>query len=228
VAETVAVEALRVLIGYDPTQPLVVMDLSTELPDISEIDRYTPQMIAGRPELAQLDAQRQALIEEVKQARAERFPQINYNIIGGFESDSLRAAPLHEHSGVQATVSVTIPIFDWGVNRSRQRQAEYRLRSMDSARRLAQLNFNQQFAAARLQSLSAAERIGLARAGVADAERNLEISVARYRAGEAQVIEVTDAQNTLTGQRAALYQAVFDYQVALARLKQASGQPVGQ
>ena len=40
-------------------------------------------------------------------------------------------------------------------------------------------------------------------AHVADAQRNLDLSIARYRAGEAQIIEVTDAQNTLASQRAA-------------------------
>src|SRR5262249_53401256 len=153
---------------------------------------------------------------EANQARAERRPQITYNIIGGFESDSLRAQPVREHSGAQATVGITIPIFDWGASRSRERQAQFRLQSLDLARRLAQRNYNQQFTTARLQALSAAERIRLARAGINDAQRNLEISIARYRAGEAQIIEVTDAQTTLTAQRAALYQAVFDYQVALA------------
>ncbi|MEP7339413.1 MAG: TolC family protein [Acidobacteriota bacterium] len=227
-AEAAAIESLRVLIGYDPAQPVVVANLSTEQPDVTEIDRFTLQMIAQRPELAQFDAQRTALAEEAKQARAERLPQITYNIIGGFETDSLRSQPLREHSGVQATVGITIPIFDWGVSRSRQRQAEYRMQSLDSARRLAQRSFNQQFATARQQALSAAERVRLARAGIADAQRNLEISIARYRAGEAQIIEVTDAQNTLTGQRTSLYQAVFDYQLALARLKQSTGQAAGQ
>jgi outer membrane protein TolC len=223
-AEAVAIETLRVLIGYDPAQTLTVTDLATEQPNIAEIDRFTLQMTAGRPELAQFDAQRRAIAEEVNQARAERRPQITYNIIGGFESDSLRAQPLREHSGVQATVGITIPIFDWGASRSRQRQAQFRLQSLESARRLAQRNYSQQFTTARQQALSAAERIRLSRAGITDAERNLEISIARYRAGEAQIIEVTDAQNTLTAQRGALYQAVFDYQVALARLRQATGQ----
>jgi outer membrane protein TolC len=56
------------------------------------------------------------------------------------------------------------------------------------------------------------------------AQDNLSASIARYRAGEAQIIEVTDAQTTLVAQRSALYQASFDYQVALARLKLATGQ----
>jgi outer membrane protein TolC len=53
---------------------------------------------------------------------------------------------------------------------------------------------------------------------------NSAASIARYRAGEAQIVEVTDAQTTLVEQRSALHQAIFDYQTALARLRQATGQ----
>ena len=72
--------------------------------------------------------------------------------------------------------------------------------------------------------ISAATRIRLAGAGVAQAQSNLDASIARYRAGEAQIIEVTDAQTTLVAQKSALYQAIFEYQAALARLRQAAGQ----
>ncbi|MDX6559695.1 MAG: hypothetical protein QOF72_2744, partial [Blastocatellia bacterium] len=68
------------------------------------------------------------------------------------------------------------------------------------------------------------ERVRLAREGVLAAQDNLSASIARYRAGEAQIIEVTDAQTMLVTQRAALYQALFDYQTALGRLRQATGQ----
>jgi outer membrane protein TolC len=59
---------------------------------------------------------------------------------------------------------------------------------------------------------------------MATAERNLDVSIARYRAGEAPILEVTDAQTTLIAQRTAYYQALFDYQSARARLAQAIGQ----
>lgn len=222
--ETAATESLRVLIGFDPTMPIAVTDLSTAPPDVGEVEQFNAEMIARRPELRQVDAQRAAITEEAKQARSERRPQITYSINGGFATDALRPTPLRDHAGVQATVGVTIPLFDWGASKSRERQAQLRLQTLDSVRLLALRSFNQQFATARAQARSAADRIRLARAGVADAERNLEISIARYRAGEAQIIEATDAQNTLTVQRAALNQAVFDYQVALTRLRQATGQ----
>lgn len=223
-AETAAAESLRVLIGYAPAAPVVVTDLSTAQPAAGEVDEFTAETITQRPELRQLEAQRSAITEEAKQARSERRPQITYSINGGFATDALRPAPLRDHAGMQATVGVTIPLFDWGASKSRERQAQLRLQALDSTRLLALRSFNQQFAAARAMALSAANRISLTRAGVTDAERNLDISIARYRAGEAQIIEVTDAQTTLTAQRAALYQALYDYQVALARLRQATGQ----
>ena len=52
---------------------------------------------------------------------------------------------------------------------------------------------------------------------------NLSASAARYNAGEASIVEVTDAQNTLIILRLALYQAIFDYQTARTRLLRAIG-----
>jgi outer membrane protein len=128
------------------------------------------------------------------------------------------------HTGALASISVTVPIFDWGASRSRERQAQLRARNAESERALALRSFAQQFYTARAQALSSATRIGLLQASVIDAERNVQTSIARYRAGEAPILEVTDAQTTLAAQRAALFQALFDYQIARARLAQAAGQ----
>ncbi|HMF57339.1 MAG TPA: TolC family protein, partial [Pyrinomonadaceae bacterium] len=131
---------------------------------------------------------------------------------------------LREHTGVSAAFNLSIPIFDWGASRSRERQAEARLQITENERTQAVRGFNQQFNSARTQALSAASRVRLAATGIALARSNLDASIARYRAGEAQIIEVTDAQTTLAAQRLAYFQALFDYQVALARLRQAAGE----
>src|SRR6266550_4013217 len=157
-------------------------------------------------------------------ARADRLPALSYSINGGFDSDSLKGPRLKEHSGVSAAVSLTIPIFDWGVTRSKERQARLRVQVAENERTIAVRGFTQQFFAARAQAASAAARVRLAREGVLEAQNNLAASIARYRAGEAQIIEVTDAQTMLVTQRTALYQALFDYQTALGRLRQATGQ----
>jgi outer membrane protein len=222
--EAVAADSLRVLVGYDFTRPVTTTELLLDVPQPGEIERFTADALARRPELRQLEAERRAALEEVKAARAERRPQLTYSLSGGFVSDSLRPLSLREHTGVSATVGVSIPLVDWGVARSRARQAELRAAAAQSARALAERTLAQAFFSARAQALAAAARINLARTGIADAEQNLAASLARYRAGEAEILEVTEAQNTLIAQRTALYQALFDYQVARARLRQVTGQ----
>lgn len=224
VSELIAAAGLRVLVGYDLAKPIDALDLTTAAPNVVEVDRFAASSITTRPELTQLDAEKRAAQQEAKAARAERLPQFTYSINAGFDSNSLKPDPLHDHSGVLATVNLTIPIFDWGASRSREQQARLRMQSFESERNLALRNLTSQFYAVRAQALAAAARYQFLSASVSDAERNVQSSIARYRGGEAPFIEVSDAFSTLASQRAALYQTLFDYQSAKARLQQATGQ----
>jgi outer membrane protein TolC len=222
--EAVAADSLRVLVGYDFSKPITTTALEMAIPSADEVVRFTSDTIRRRPEFTQFDAQRHAAEQDIRIARADRRPQLSYSINGGFDTDSLKPLRLREHTGFSAAFNLSIPIFDWGASRSRERQAQIRLQVAENERTQALRGFAQQFNSARTQALSASTRIRLAATGVTLAQSNLDASIARYRAGEAQIIEVTDAQTTLAAQRLAFYQALFDYQVALARLRQAAGQ----
>jgi multidrug efflux system outer membrane protein len=223
-AEAIAADGLKLLIGYDFTRPIETSDLASVSPNRSEINGFAVELVARRPELIQFDFQKRAADQEISIARAARRPQITYSILDGFDTDSLRTQPLREHSGVAATVNITVPIFDWGISKSREQQARLRGQTVDSQRKIALRSLTQQFYAARTQALTAADRVDALRAALVDAERNLQTSIARYRAGEAPILEVTDATSTLALERGSLYQALFDYQVARAKLAQAAGQ----
>lgn len=222
--ESVNADSLRVLIGISFTQPVATEDLLVQIPIAGEIDNYTLAMIAARPEFALFDAQRQAAEQDVKIARTERRPQIFYSVNSGFISDSLLPDRLKTSFGIQPTVSVSIPIFNWGANKARETQAKLRLQQVENNKQLAEKQFAQSFFSARTQALSAASRIRQIGNSIKDAEANVAASIARYRAGEAAIVEVTDANNTLVLQRQALYQAIFDYQTARSRLLRAIGQ----
>jgi len=222
--ELVAADALRVVVGYDFSRPIATTDLVMLVPTDGEILRFSVDTISRRPEFTQFEAERRAASQDIRIARADRLPQLSFSLNGGFDTDSLRPVRLKEHTGVSAAFNLSIPIFDWGASRSRERQAQLRLQVAENERRQAVRGFTLAFNSARTQALSAATRIRLAATGIAQAQSNLDASIARYRAGEAQIIEVTDAQTTLAAQRLAFYQAIFDYQVALARLRQAAGQ----
>src|SRR6185503_10459588 len=222
--EAVAAGSLRVLIGYDFSRPVATTGLALALPAGSEYQQFKADDVSRRPEFMQLQQQLLAATHEIKIARADRLPSLSYSMNGGFDTDSLKGPRLKEHTGVSAAVSFSIPIFDWGASRSREQQAKLRVDIAENERTLALRGFTQQFYAARALVENAATRISLAREGVTKAQDNLAASIARYRAGEAQIVEVTDAQTTLVEQRSALYQAIFDYQIAVSRLRQATGQ----
>lgn len=222
--EAVAAGSLRVLVGYDFARPINTTDLALALPVGSEYQQFQAEDVSRRPEFTQLDQQLRAARQEIRIARADRLPSLSYSFNGGFETDSIKTPRLKEHSGVSAGISFSIPIFDWGASRSREQQARLRVEVAENERTLTLRGFTQQFYAAQAQATNAAVRISLAREGVTKAQDNVAASIARYRAGEAQIVEVTDAQTTLVEQRSALYQAIFDYQTALARLRLATGQ----
>ena len=223
VNEEVAAGALRVFVGYEFSRPIDAADLTLAIPVDSDYQQFRAEDVSRRPEFIQLDQQLRAARAEIKIARADRLPSLSYSVNGGFDTDSLKAPRLKEHTGVSAAVTFSIPIFDWGATRSREQQARLRVELAENERIIALRGFTQQFYAARAQVASATRRITSAREGVTKAQDNLAASIARYRAGEAPIVEVTDAQTTLVEQRNALYQAIFDYQTALARLKQATG-----
>lgn len=221
--ESVNADTLRILTGSVFTEPIATEDLLTQIPLPDEIQRFSDAEISTRPEFAQFEAERRAAELDVRVAKADRRPQITYSVSSGFITDSLAPGPVKNHAGIQAIAGLSIPIFDWGASRSRERQARLRVQLAENSRQLAQRQFLQAFYTARTQALAAQERIAQLRLSIADAESNVTASTARYRAGEGTITEVIDAQNTLVTQRQALYQALFDYQTARSRLARAAG-----
>jgi outer membrane protein len=222
-SELIAAGSLRVLVGYDFSAPITTSELSLSLPVETDFSSSSVSDVTRRPEFTQFESQLRAAQQEIKIARADRLPSLTYELLGGFDTDSMSGPALKEHTGMSAAISLNIPIFDWGIRKSKERQARLNLQAAENERTIALRGFTQQFYAAKAEAASADARVRLARTGITKGEMNLAASIARYRAGEAQIVEVTDAQTTLVAQRSAYYQALFDLQIALARLRQATG-----
>lgn len=225
-AEVVAYATLGSFLGRIRNPPTIepLPQTADVAVDVTDVQALTSDSVARRPEFAQLDAQVQAARNDIGVARADVLPRITYSIDRGFDTPSLVRDELRQHVGNLAVLNIDIPIFDWGAARSRIRQAQLRAKAADVRRLMTIGDLRLQFATARQETLTAAERVDNARRALADAERNVTISIARYRAGEAPILEATDALTTRAQQRILLQQALYDYQVARARLQEASGQ----
>lgn len=221
--EKIAAVSLQFLIGGRPVDPIRAVDLLTQMPVAGEIDQISEAAVATRPEFAQLEADAAAAQQEIRSSAAERRPQMNYSVSTGVLSDSLGGNGIKSGFGAQVSVGLNFTIFDKGARRSREIQARLHLEQIENSRKLTERALAQMFLTARTQAIAAAGRIRLLGGSVTDANENLNASLARYRAGEASIIEVTDAQNTLIAQKQSLYQAIFDYQTARSHLLRSIG-----
>ena len=221
-AEVVANATLSTLLGTGITATPNIAPLPQTI-DPRDIQSLSSEGVKRRPELVQLEAQLEAARADIGIARAGRLPRFTYSVDEGFDSSALSADQIRQHRGILATANIEVPIFDWGLTASRQRQAELRAKSTLVQQQRTIRDLYVQFATARIEATTAAERVDNAHRALADAGRNLTISISRYRAGEGPITEVTDAQTQLAAQRLNLQQALFDYQVARARLLEAVG-----
>jgi len=133
------------------------------------------------------------------------------------ESDGVR------NLGYAATATLQFPVWNWGASRSRVRQADLRREqarvelSATQRQMLANLQTfygEAQTARSELESLSQSAEL---------AAESLRLITLRYQAGEALVLEVVDAQNTLTQAWNAFNDGQVRFRVALANLQTLTG-----
>ena len=216
VAESVASDLLHAITGIDPLTHVGVVRPTTEVPPLGALTAETIAVIASRPQLLQLESQQQAAHSDIRAARAERRPQLVYNLAAGFDATDIR--DLHRFTGGAAGFGITFPLFNFGIARAHEEEARLRERSLTTQRALLERSLAQEFYSTRAAALSAVQRIRVSQSRAADAEKNLYELLAKYRNRDANITQLIDAQSAHTDARTALYQAVTDYEAARVRL----------
>lgn len=125
--------------------------------------------------------------------------------------------------GYAATATLQLPIWNWGANRSKLKQADLRRTqahvelSFAQRKLLADLHTfydEAQTARAEMESLKSSAEL---------AAESMRLTTLRYQAGESTVLEVVDAQNTLNQARNAFDDGEVRFRVAMANLQTLTG-----
>ena len=122
-------------------------------------------------------------------------------------------------------VSVSFPLFNMSTENTIKRQTLQYLRSqeqLDKTRRQRAQELRQSYLSLELQRRSIAAN----EASVKAAEENYQLAEERYNLGAGTYLERLQAQRDLFSARNSLVQAIYDYQIELARLEQRSGTSV--
>jgi outer membrane protein TolC len=217
--------ALAVLVFPNFEQNFAVADdleLAIALPSFPEAQALAAK---SNPELAAATATLVAANSEVWAARSAHFPTLAFDYWYGIDADhfAVRNPNQTRNLGYAAAATLEIPIWSWGATQSKVKQAE-----LNRDRTKVELSFTQRQLAANLQSFyreaaTSRGQLGLLRQSFELASESLRLTTLRYQAGEATVLEVVDAQNTLTLTHDAFDDAQARYRVAIAELQTVTG-----
>ncbi len=227
-AETARLD-LGVLLFADPrtSYALKAPEKAPPLPPFADVEaaagKYNPEMKSALASLAAADA-------DVLGARAALMPTLGLNVIYGIDANQFAVnGPLTadgikaRNLGYSTSITVSLPVWDWLSTEHKVKQSEIRRDAVQVALTAAQrqlfVDLQTDYAAAQ----TAQEELESLDASVATAAESLHLSELRYKAGEALVLEVVDAQNSYVTTENAREDGYVRYQAARAALETLAG-----
>lgn len=202
----------------------VADDLATApaLPAFPEI-----QALASRnsPDIRAAQATVQQQTHTLTSARAAILPSLSFDYFFGIVANqvALHNSEGNNLLGSSAQAQLNIPVWNWGANRSKIKQAELQVQlakndlSFTQRQLLAELNqFYQEAQLASSQVASLQHTMDLSAEG-------LRLTILRYQAGEATILEVADAQSTLVQARNAYLDGLVRYRLGIGNLQTLTG-----
>ena len=203
-----------------------------DLENVETLPSYQEVEVAAgnnNPQLRVALAALKAANQEVAVAWNGFLPSLSLDYFYGIDANHyavnsfVRGVGPVRNLGYAATATVQLPLWNWGANRSRVKAADLQ---RDQAK--VELSFAQRKAAADLKTFygeAATSRTELEslRQSADLAAESLRLTTLRYQAGEATVLEVVDAQNTLTLSQNALGDGQQRFRVAVANLQTLTG-----
>jgi outer membrane protein TolC len=214
---------LGVLLFPDPRNPYTLAPGAVvTLPARAEVDAAAMRL---NPELKQAVAALRVSSLDVTAARATYLPDIGLNFTYGIDAAQFAAngADGVKNLGYSAAATIDIPVWDWLSTQHRVRQSEI-LRNVARTT----LNATQRRLVAQLdetysEASTARDQLQSLDQSVDTATQSLRLTRLRYTAGEATVLEVVDAENSLTTAENAREDGMTRYQLALSNLQLLTG-----
>ena len=178
------------------------------LPDTA--DPLVRSAIAARPELKDLRLQASAQQRFVKAEHALFYPSVGLVGSAGFAPAAYETVP-GKYGAVG--VNLNIPVFNGGLFRARQTEAEMRARAITQSESDLELAIARDVRVAWRNATTAYDRLAITRQVLAHAQSAADLAQTRYDIGLGSIVELSQAQLGLTAAQIADTTAAYDYQL---------------
>jgi len=198
------------------------LDASPKLPAYPEIQALADK---NSPDMRAAEATVQAQTFAITSARAAYLPTLSLDYFYGLQANQFAIHDPEGHNLVGSSVvaQLNIPIWNWGINKSKVRQADLELQLAKNDLSLTQRTLLANLESYYLEAQVATSQIASLHESLADSVENLRLTRLRYTAGESSAQEVVDAQTLLVQARNAVDDGLVRYRLALANLQTLTG-----
>ena len=211
-------ETLRTALGSPQPFTFTVEDTLDRRSFTFDAEKILTLAYSSRSELQSIQAQQRMTAERVASLQKQYLPSVSgdaqYNWTG-------REHPLQD--GWQLGVTLTFPLFDDIRTIAQVGEVRANLRRLKAQEENLRLEITLEVRRSLLTLGQAEESIRVNAQTVLQAQENMELAEGRYTTGVGNIIEVTDAQVSLTSARANQIQALYTFKTALADLERAAG-----
>jgi outer membrane protein TolC len=216
---------LAVIIFPDFREDFNVVDDLDQIAPLAPFSEVQDVATAKSPELRAAQATVREGQAEVSVARTGYLPALSLDYFYGLNANQVAIYDqAHQRNlGSMAQATLTIPVWTWGAAESRVRQAELKQKQSQ-----LELTFAQRQLMANLNAFYREAQLALAqldslRKSMDLSGESLRLTLLRYEAGEANALEVVDAQTTLAQARNAYDDGLARYRIALANIQTLMG-----
>lgn len=233
--------ALGVLIFPDFRSDFAVEDDLAQPVLLPPLPEARAKATATSPDLKAAQAGVEQAGYEVNIARYAYLPSLGLDFFYGIDANQFAArtdhptedtgrstlpqyeVPFRQNLGYSAQVTLNIPVWNWGATRSKIKQAALKQQQAELDLTLAQRTLQGNIASAYREAQTAQAQVDSLRSSSDLSAESLRLTLLRYQAGEANALEVVDAQTTLAQARNAYDDGLARYRVAIANLQTLTG-----
>lgn len=216
----VAVSTLKSIIKMDDNETLSLTDeASYTVYDLS-LAECIDFARSNRKDLMQSQVALRQAEKDVEIAKSGKLPSVSLGVSNGWDKQLL---PDNDNHSLTASVSASWNIFDGNITNANIKAAEIAVEE-------AQLTLEKDTDAAELEvreaylnMKEAEKRFHTTKVAVQKAEEDAYIATEKYRVGEGIMLDIIDAQLSLSTAKTNYIQAQYDYVTYKAKLKNAMG-----
>jgi len=215
--------SLKTLLGLDLSQPIEIKGHLTYEPFEPDLEESVSKAMLKRPEISQLEYQKEMAGQGLKLARASNLPSLAVAATYNFWADQFNFRKDTWQSFYAVNLVLTIPLFNGFATSARVAQSKAMIKELDFTQKglVDIIKFEVRQAILRLQE--AKESLLSQEKNVEQAQESLRIAELNFSEGLATTLDISSAQAALSQAKTNYSQALYDYVISLAELDKAMG-----